>query len=154
MRINYILIPLGAIGVAWAGSYLTNIGLPWYFSSNLPGIAPTGAFIGLMWTIIYLFATISFLLWFNQKQRPKNFWMVNWLFIINGLLNVGWSYLFFFKQWTGSAIIEMLFLEATVIWLIVMMWRKARWSSILLWLYAAWVAFATYLAYIFWLLNK
>ena len=154
MKINYFLIPLGAIIVAWGGSYLTNIGLPWYNASNLPNIAPPGALIGLMWTIIYTLATISLLLWFNQKQRPKNFWAVVWLFIINGLLNAGWSYLFFFRQWPGVAIIEMLFLEATVIALIVMMQPKLRNAARLLWLYAAWVAFATYLAYSFWALNK
>ena len=140
--------------VAWVGSYLTRVGLPWYNVSNLPSIAPPGGVIGLVWTIIYLLATIALLLWFNQRPRPKNFWAVVWLFIINGLLNAGWSYLFFYRHWVGSAIIEMILLEATVIALIVMMWKPLRQSANLLWLYAVWVVFATYLAYSFWAINK
>jgi benzodiazapine receptor len=62
--------------------------------------------------------------------------------------------LFFYQQWVGSALIEMLLLEATVVLLIIMMWRKLLRSSILLIPYAVWVAFATYLAYSFWILNR
>jgi len=154
MKINYILIPLGTLVVGWVGSLLTNVGLPWYNASNLPSIAPPGGFIGLVWTVIYILATISLLLWFNRKRYMKNFWAVVWLFIINGLLNAGWSYLFFFRHWVGSAIVEMVLLELTVLGLIIILWRPLRWSAILLLPYAAWVAFATYLAYIFWVLNK
>jgi len=154
MKINYFLIPLTAIVAAGVGSYLTRLGMPWYEASDLPSITPSGGFIGGMWTVIYTLATISLLLWFNQKRRPKNFWAVVWLFVINILLNVAWSYLFFFKHWVGGAIVEMVLLEATVVALVIIMWRKNRWSSVLLWLYAIWVAAATYIAYSFWLLNR
>jgi len=154
MKINYFLIPLAAIVAVVVGSYLTKLGMPWYEASNLPSVTPSGGFIGGMWTIIYTLSTISLLLWFNQKRRPKNFWAVVWLFIANIVLNVGWSYLFFVQHWVGSAIVEMILLEGTVIALIVMMWKNLRTSSILLWLYAAWVAVATYIAYSFYVLNR
>jgi len=154
MKINYFLIPLAAIVAVVVGSYLTKLGMSWYEASNLPSFTPSGGFIGGMWTAIYTLATISLLLWFNQKRRPKNFWAVVWLFIANIVLNVGWSYLFFVQHWVGSAIVEMILLEGTVIALIVMMWKNLRTSSILLWLYAAWVAVATYIAYSFYVLNR
>jgi len=154
MKINYFVIPLVAVVAAGVGSYLTKLGMPWYEASNLPSITPSGGFIGLMWTVIYTLSTISLLLWFNQKRRPRNFWAVVWLFVINILLNVGWSYLFFVQHWITGAIGEMILLEATVIALIVMMWKDLKKSSVLLWLYAVWVAVATYIAYSFWIINR
>jgi len=154
MKLNYFLIPSVVILVAGSGSLITQSGLTWYHSLQLPDIAPDGGLIGIVWTIIFILSAISTLLVWNQKPSNPNFkWIVK-LFITNAILNVGWSYLFFGLHRIGWPIAEMVILNLTTIILIVLLWKRTLWSAILLIPYVVWVVFATYLAYLIWLLNK
>lgn len=151
---KYLAVVAGVLAVAATGSWLTGRGLDWYYNQSLvPSLAPAGAVIGSIWTIIYVLSAVSLVLWLAQKQRGNNYYRVIWWFVVNGILNAYWSYLFFVQHQVGAAIVEMLVLELTVVWLIWLMWKRVRWSAILLLPYAAWVVFATYLAYDFWKLN-
>jgi len=151
---KYLVAILGVGAVGWVGSWLTNQGLDWYlYQSTIPSLAPPGGVIGMVWTIIYVLSAVSLILWLNQQKRDMTYATVVWWFVVNGILNAGWSYLFFFQQQVGLAIVEMIGLEISVLVLIWLMWRRIRWSAILLLPYAAWVMFATYLAYSFWKLN-
>ncbi len=151
---KYLAVVLSVLAVGGVGSWLTNQGLSWYNQANIPSFAPGGGVIGTVWTVIYILSAISLILWLSQKSKGQSHSAVVWWFVVNGILNAGWSYLFFFKQQVGLAIVEMLVLEVTVLVLISLMWKRVRWSAILLIPYALWVAFATYLAYSFWVLNK
>ncbi len=141
-KLNYVVIPLITIFVSLFGSYLTSSGMKWYDTINLPSFTPQGGFIGLVWTIIFILTTISALIFYNKIKKKK---LVVSLFLINAFLNVFWSYLFFYKHLIFFALIEMIFLEISVLLLIIFMWKKSRTSSYLLFLYAFWVLFATYL---------
>ena len=154
MKLNYIIIPLITIIVAVVGSFLTSAGMYWYKTLKLPDIAPPGGFIGIVWTIIFILSTISALIIWNNTPRSNLFWWIIGIFILNAILNVLWSYIFFYSHNIGGAIIEMIILEITVIALCVLIWPISRIASILFWPYAAWVSFATYLAYHIWILNK
>jgi len=74
-------------------------------------------------------------------------------FILNAMLNVGWSWLFFSLHLIGWAAWEAILLEASVIVLIVLIRPISRVAAGLLVPYAAWVAFATVLTFIIWQLN-
>lgn len=66
MKLNYLVIPLITVIVAVSGSSFTNQGLnSWYNTLKLPLIAPPGWFIGLIWTIIYILATVSAIILWN-----------------------------------------------------------------------------------------
>lgn len=152
---KYLAVIAGVAVVATIGSWLTNRGLDWYLNQSvIPSFAPAGSVIGLVWTVIYTLSAISLILWLNQKKRDVNYHRVIWWFVANGFLNAFWSYLFFFKQQVGLAIVEMIGLELSVLVLIWLMWKRGRVSAVLLIPYAAWVMFATYLAYSFWVLNR
>jgi len=154
MNLSYIFIPLITVLVAGGGSWLTNQGLAvWYQQLQLPSIAPNGGVIGLVWTIIFILATISALLFWNQHSKQKNRQVIAGLFLANAILNLAWSYIFFVQHWLGWTIIEMTVLNLTTLTLIVLLWRKTRNSAVLLLPYLIWVSFATYLAYQIWLLN-
>ena len=148
MKLNYFIIPLVTILVATSGSWLTSKGLSsWYNTLSLPTIAPGGGVIGTVWSIIFILTMISALIVWNKTPLNPNFQWIVWLFVANAVLNVLWSYLFFYLHLTGWPIVEMIVLNLTTIALIVLMWNPALWAAILLLPYAAWVTFATYLAY-------
>ena len=153
MKINYFIIPLITLIVALSGSFLTKRGMGWYETLNLPEIAPPGSIIGLVWTIIFILATISALIFWNKTPRDPRFNAIVIFFLINAVLNIFWSYLFFNQHQILASVIEMIILDITVIVLILLLWPISKLASYLLMPYAAWVAFATYLAYRILLLN-
>jgi len=150
---NYILIPLFVLVIAVLGNIITAQGLDWYSRLNLPLITPPGFIIGIIWSVIFILTTISALIFYNRAFRNLRFIFVITLFLINGALNLLWSYLFFNLHLVGASIVEMLFLEATVIALIFLIRFSSKKASVLLYPYAIWVIFATFLAYQILLLN-
>jgi len=154
MKAHYFFIPLAVVAVAMLGSWLTAQGVQtWYTTLTLPNIAPSGGFIGGVWTIIFILSAVALILIWNQRRQIRHFaWLIS-LLVANGILNVLWSYLFFVQHQTGWAVLEMLVLNLTTLVVIVWVWRRARTAAWLLLLYFLWVSFATYLAYSIWVLN-
>lgn len=154
MKINYFIIPLIVIAIAYFGGVATSNGLEnWYYNLNLPEIAPAGSFIGLMWTIIYILTTISALIVWNKLKKDKDFKLIISLFLVNGFLNFLWSYLFFGLNFIYTAFIEMIILNIVNLWLIIILRKKNLLASVLLIPYFIWVCFATYLTYLILTLN-
>jgi len=151
---NYIIIPLITILVSLIGSFVTSRGMNWYKTINLPEITPPGQLIGTVWIILFILATISALIVWNTAQKTNNFKLIIALFVINAFLNVLWSSIFFGAHWIGPAIIEAGLLGLSVILLIIYIWPVSKLAAGLLIPYAGWVAFATYLTYTIWSLNK
>jgi benzodiazapine receptor len=152
---SYIIIPLITVLVSVIGSSFTSsgIGSGWYASIAKPAWTPPGSVIGAVWTTIFILTTISAILVWRKAKRDSRFWWIIGLFIANALLNIFWSFLFFGRAMIGPAVWEAALLDATVIALVILIWRTSRIASLLLVPYAAWVAFATYLTYSVWRLN-
>lgn len=153
MKLNYIIIPLITILVAVVGGYLTSGSMVWYRTLKLPSIAPAGWFIGLVWNVIFILTTISAFIVWNKMPRNDLFWIVIGLFVVNALLNVFWSFLFFNQHLINAAMVEASLLGLSVIGLIVLIWPFSRLAAGLLVPYAVWVCFATFLNYLIWTLN-
>ena len=154
MKVNYFIIPLVTLIVAFIGSLLTSGGMDWYENLNLPEGTPTGSFIGAIWTVIFILATISALIFWNKSERNSRFRLIVTLFVINAFLNVFWSFLFFNQHLILASILEMIILELSVVALIVLILPISKLASFLLLPYAIWVIFATNLAYQILILNK
>ena len=154
MKLNYIVIPIVTLAVALLGSYITSNGMSWYETLTLPKIAPPGSLIGIVWTVIFILSTASALILYNSQNHNNLFWWIIGIFILNAVLNVLWSGLFFGLGQIFASIVEMIVLEISVVALIILIWPLSRISSVLLMPYAFWVAFATYLASQIWSLNK
>lgn len=154
MRLNYVIIPLIAVAVAMTGGWLTSGGMDWYKTIKLPTWTPSGSFIGLVWTIIFILSAIAALIVWNQTPHNYRFWWIIGLFLLNAVLNVFWSYLFFNQHQISPATFEAALLGLNVIMLIIFIWPVAYRAALLLVPYAAWVIFATYLNYLIWILNK
>ena len=153
MKPNYLLIPLMTVATALGGSWITNQGMSWYKIINLPAWTPAGSVIGVVWTIIFVLATISALLVYNLVPKGKKRRQVMYAFLVNAILNVLWSALFFGWHLVGLAIIEAVVLALSVLVLIIMIRLKSRAAAIMLYPYFAWVCFATYLTYSVWSLT-
>jgi tryptophan-rich sensory protein len=154
-RIKYAIAIISVFLVSAIGSLITNKGMDWYDTINLPSFTPPGSFIGMVWTIIFILATFSVLFFLrkNKENREIRFQPILIFLIINGILNIFWSTLFFGWGLIFWSIIEMIVLNITTLILIILLWRNNKFSSVLLWPYFLWVSFATYLAYNIWLLN-
>jgi tryptophan-rich sensory protein len=151
-----LIIPAVTIGVATLGSTFTTAGMDWYKTINLPSWTPPGSVIGTVWTVIFILATLSAILARNYPGHKfaKRIPLIMYLFVLNAVLNVGWSLVFFRLHLLGWAIWEAAFLGASVVVIIVLLWPISRIAAYLLIPYAAWVAFATYLNTTIWWLNR
>jgi len=153
MHLSYVFIPLVTILVAYIGGRLTAAAVKtWYRGLRKPSWTPPGGVIGAVWTVLYILAAISALIVWNLSAPVSA--IVATLFILNAVVNVFWSYVFFYLYKMGPAIWVCLFLDITIVLLI---WFIAPLSVLAAWLlvpYAAWVTFASYLNYRVWAMNR
>jgi tryptophan-rich sensory protein len=156
MKWNYLIIPLVTVLVSVIGGQFTSggTGSGWYGAIVNPSWTPPGSVIGAVWTVIFILTTISALIVWNRVPRDTRFWWIVGILLLNAVLNVLWSYLFFDRHLMGWAVLEAAALDLTVIALMVLIWPLSRIASLLLLPYAGWVAFATYLTHAVWSLNR
>jgi len=154
MKKSYFIVPLITLIIAYSGSWLTNKGMDWYKTIKLPDFTPSGSIIGTAWTIIFILTAISAIIVWNKAEHNSKFYWIIILFLINGFLNIFWSYLFFYNHSIGLAVLEAGLLGLSVLILIILIKPINRLSSVLLYPYLIWVIFATYLTYAVWSLNK
>lgn len=154
MKLNYFIIPLLIFLVSFLGGKITSSGMGWYKTLELPTWTPLGWVIGLVWTFIFILLALSIILFWNLQFRPSNFYWIIGLFVLNAILNILWSYLFFGQHLIGLAVVEAFALGLSVLALIILIRPFSNLSALLLLPYCMWVFFATYLTYSIWLLNK
>ena len=70
---------------------------------------------------------------------------IYFLFGLNGLLNIFWSWLYFNQHRPDWAMTELYFLWASVLLLIIGLWRLSKLSSLMLLPYLVWVTTAGFL---------
>jgi tryptophan-rich sensory protein len=133
-----------ALGIALAGGTLTDIG-PWYQSLRKPAWQPPDWLFAPAWTIILALTALSVATaWRNAPDRQARNWLMG-LFVLNGILNVSWSFLFFRLKRPDLALIETGFLWLSVLFMMIAAARWSRAASLMLVPYLAWVAFAAWL---------
>lgn len=157
MRLNYFLIPLVAIFVALLGGRLTMAAVrTWYKDIRKPTWTPPGSVIGAVWTVLYILAALAALMVWNISPFVVSGvpFMIVALFVVNAVVNVFWSYTFFYRRRIGPAIWVCLLLDLTIVALIQLIAPVAPVAAWLLVPYAAWVTFAAYLNYRVWGMNK
>jgi tryptophan-rich sensory protein len=154
MRSYYIIIPLFYAGIAIIGRIFTAEGVTsWYPNILKPSYTPQGSIIGAIWTVIYILTAISLIVFIKKAGGRSVFLPAVGMFILNGLFNASWSYIFFTKHLLRLAFIDALLIWITVLILILLTWPIARLSSILLFPYFLWTSFATFLTYEIYRLN-
>lgn len=155
MHLSYVFIPLVTIVVAYVGGRFTSSSVKtWYVGLKKPSWTPPGAAIGVVWTALYILAAISaILVWNLPGGVAVPLWIVA-LFVLNAMLNAGWSWVFFFLRRPGPAVWVCLALDLTIVLLIQLTAPLSAFAAWLLVPYAAWVTFAAYLNYRVWEMNR
>jgi tryptophan-rich sensory protein len=132
---------LCAFAVAMLGGSITQLG-PWYYSLEQPGWKPPDWAFAPAWTIIFALAALSGAEAWRRLSNARARTGMVCLFGLNALFNVGWSALFFLVQRPDLALLEVGLLWASVLLLIVLLWRPARRAALYLVPYLVWVTFA------------
>jgi len=131
--------------VAFIGSFLTrNVKTSWYESIK-PGLTPPNYVFPIVWNILFLLIALS--LYFAWKTGKKKKVVLE-LFAVNFILNVVWSLLFFELKNPLLAFIEIFFLLASILVLVVYLRKINKISSWMLVPYLIWVGFASVLNYL------
>jgi tryptophan-rich sensory protein len=140
-----ILVALGAaLFVAALGGAATDIG-PWYQALEKPSWQPPDWLFGPAWTLIYALTALSAV---EAWMRAPMGWArtrIVFFFALNAFLNVLWSQLFFGLRRPDWALIEVGFLWASIVLLILVVRPYSRRAMWLLIPYLAWVSFAAFL---------
>lgn len=143
-----ILVCLGAAGI---GSLLTMPALsPWYASLTKPSWTPPNSLFGSVWTILFIaMAIAAWLVWrkVGLTAAPMQ------LFLLQLLLNVAWSALFFRLKSPGLAFAEIVMLWFAILATSIEFWRAVPAAGWLLLPYLIWVSYATALNFSIWRLN-
>jgi translocator protein len=135
----WIVITLGS------GAALTELG-PWYRALHKPVWQPPDWLFGPAWTLIFaLAASVAVVAWNSPAASLETRTTLLLAFVTNSVLNVLWSFLFFYLRHPDWALIEVGALWASIF---VMMWAAkpgAGRVALLLLPYLAWVSFASIL---------
>ena len=118
----------------------------WY-NSVKPSITPPGFIFPIVWTVLYFLIGISlYLASTNSKKKNKKKILV-W-FGINLFLNAIWTLFYFNLHNPILAFMDIILIELTIVYLIILTYRISRISSYLLIPYLIWVSFASVLTYL------
>lgn len=150
--IRYLPVPLFYLVVALVGSAFTSPDSAWYRTLNKPSFTPPGSVIGVVWTVIYVLTATSLVVFLKRAEGSGGGHILA-LYVINGILNALWSYIFFSKQMIGPAVVCSAVIATTVLLLIVVTWNRARPAALLLLPYLGWVSFATFLNWSIYRIN-
>lgn len=152
MKLAIAVIACELAGIV--GSVFTASSIPtWYATIVRPDIAPPSWVFGPVWTTLFaLMGIAAFLVW-RKGLGQKGVKMALGIFILQLVLNVLWSVIFFGRQSPGGAFVEIFFLWAAIIATIVAFAKISRPAAWLLAPYLAWVSFAAYLNYLIYILN-
>ncbi len=162
----------GAIGSIFTAPAIQS----WYYFLNKPSFSPPSWLFAPVWTILFLLMGISlYLVWSkdflanvpaNEAQKKAwnplsgKLWSGTWreenaalIFVLQLVLNILWSVLFFGLKSPGMALVEILMLWFAILYAIVNFYRISKPAAYLLLPYILWVSFAAFLNFAIWRIN-
>ena len=126
--------------------------LIWYETLNKPAFTPPPGVFAPAWTIFYTLIFTSLII-FLIKNTNENKTVGVVLFVIQMVLNLLWSPVFFYWQNISLAFAVIVLLDIFVIGTIIAFYKASKISAYLLVPYILWLLFATYLNWGFLVLN-
>ena len=118
----------------------------WFDALEKPALMPPGWLFGVAWTILYILMGLALAIVLHARGA-KGRGPAIVLFLVQLVMNLAWSPLFFRAHQVGSAlmlILALIVIVAITIWLFA---RIRRVAGLLLLPYLAWLAFASFLNY-------
>jgi tryptophan-rich sensory protein len=133
-----------SFATAGIGGALTDLG-PWYQALKQPDWKPPDAAFGVIWSTIFTLGAFSGWLAWRQAPMLRERLVVLAVFLINLCLNILWSWLFFVQHRPDWSLVELYFLWASIVAMMVVSWRHSRLAAVLFVPYLAWVTTAGFL---------
>ena len=143
-----------AEAVGLLSAWLSRSGMEAYSETVVqPPLAPPMWLFPVAWTILYaLMGVGAARVWLApesaQRRRGLN------LFVAQLVVNFFWSLIFFNLQSFGFAFVWLLLLLALVLWMTAVFSQTDRLAAWLQVPYLLWLAFAGYLSFAVWVLNR
>ncbi|WP_295296672.1 TspO/MBR family protein [uncultured Brachyspira sp.] len=156
MKKRYFIIPIITIAICLLMGYLAGISVKadnfsWYNSLNRSPLNPPNIMFPIAWSILYVLMGISIAIIINKyideqdleiKKKIKNY---IFLFIIQFILNMFWTYIFFGLKSPLFGFIEIIILDILIIITIIKFKTISKAASYILIPYILWCLFASYL---------
>jgi len=143
-----VFLALVVLAAAIGGSFEAG---EWYYSMNKPPWTPPAWFFALVWTALYLMmALAAWQVWLSGHYSRLG--VLTW-WMIQLVLNVAWSWLFFDLHRQGLAWLELGLLIAVVVICIRAFRPLSKSSANLMALYLVWLIFSWVLNLATWTMN-
>ncbi len=141
------------VGIALLGGLATDTASSWYRNLALPAWQPPSWLFAPAWGTIYLLFATSAIIVRHRSTGAVRAGLMR-LYLLNGILNLAWSYIFFQGHspfWGG---VEILAIWLTIVLLMRNGWPVSRLGALLLLPYLLWVSFATVLTWSIFAMNR
>lgn len=120
----------------------------WYAGLVKPSFNPPNWLFAPVWTaLFFLMGYALYLIWEKGALKPML------IFFFQLVLNVAWSFLFFYLHLPFYAFLEIILLWLAILLTILFFARTSRPAAFLLLPYLLWVGFAAFLNFSIWRLN-
>ncbi|MFH1182120.1 MAG: TspO/MBR family protein [Candidatus Woesearchaeota archaeon] len=123
----------------------------WYAGLQKPSFSPPNWIFSPVWTALYFLMGVSlYLVWQNRVKGRRQAIKI---FMIQLVLNLLWSILFFYQRSPLAAFVEIVILWSAILATIFFFYRISKAAAYILIPYLLWVSFAAILNLSIYLLN-
>jgi len=148
--ITSLALPLGLGSIA--GIFTADAIPGWYETLNKPSFNPPNWLFGPVWTTLYILLGISlFLIWNQPASKKRNFAIL--VFLFQQGLNFCWSFMFFYFNTIGLALLEIIILWISIAFMLSVFYKIKPIAAYINIPYLVWVTFATILNAGYFILN-
>jgi tryptophan-rich sensory protein len=126
----------------------------WYQTLKKPSFIPPGYFFTFIWTIIYFLLSWSTFVGHKAAIRKgRNSSLIVFAFLVNIILSVTWTYVFFQQRDVHLAFWIIVILLIETIWLAYLVYKSDKIAGTLFLLYIGWLCVAAFFNWQIMLLN-
>lgn len=148
--VNLVLpLTIGAIGAFFTASSVKT----WYVTLTKPSFNPPNEIFAPVWSSLYVLMGISAYLVWQKRHNITRFPRTIAIYLIQLVLNLMWSFIFFYAHQLGVALFEIIALLIVIIINALVFYKIDKLAGLLFIPYILWVAFATVLTYNIFILN-
>lgn len=150
----YVIFILSALGVGLFSAYLTRDSMMIYQEIERPLLAPPAILFPIVWTVLYILMGFGAAqVWVLRDRDPKAAGEALRIYILNLILNFGWSLIFFNLRAFLFALVWLILLWIVIFRMIYAFKKISPLAGNLQIPYLLWVTFAAYLNASIWLMN-
>ncbi|WP_256007548.1 MULTISPECIES: TspO/MBR family protein [Pedobacter] len=136
------------LSVGFIGSFFTRSSTDtWYRGINKPSFNPPDSVFGPVWTLLYILIGIAAYRVWQKRDTITHFPRTFAIYAIQLILNLLWSYIFFYLRDPAMALVEIFILLAMIVVNAIVFYKVDKASGLLFIPYLLWVSFATVLNY-------